>query len=54
MDGLDCYGSSEDREVEVKKLVETIVQPGIEMAEMASFHAAVAREFLCISVSIRS
>ena len=54
MDGLDCYGSSEDREVEVKYLVETTVQPGIEMAEMASLPAAVARVIPCLSVGIRS
>jgi hypothetical protein len=41
MDGLCCYGSGEDEEAEA----ETLVQPGIEMVEMASLPAAVARYF---------
>jgi len=54
MDGIDCYGSSEDEEVEAKTTVQAIVQPGIEMVEMASLPAAVARGISSLSVSIRS
>jgi len=54
MDGIDCYGSSEDEEVEAKTTVQAIVQPGIEMVEMASLPAAVARAVLSLSVRIRS
>jgi hypothetical protein len=54
MDGLDCYGSSEHEEVEAQTLVKDLVQPVIEMAEMTSLPAAVARVILCLSVRIRS
>jgi hypothetical protein len=43
MDGLDCYGSSDDEEAEAQILVQAAVQPGIEMVEMASLTAAIAR-----------
>jgi hypothetical protein len=45
MDGLSCYGSGEDEEVEAQTTLQALVQPGIEMVEMASLPAAVARYF---------
>ena len=43
MNELGCYGSSDDEEAEEKSIVKAVVQPEIEMVEMASLPAAVAR-----------
>jgi hypothetical protein len=43
MNGLDCYGSSDDAEVEAKTVVQAVVHSDVEMVHMASHPAAVAR-----------
>jgi|AntAceMinimDraft_1070359.scaffolds.fasta_scaffold43347_1 hypothetical protein len=43
MNGLDCYGSSDDEEVKAKTAVRAVLQPELETVEMAYLPAAVAR-----------
>ena len=43
MDGLDCYGSSDDEKIEAKTVGKTAVQLEIGMVEMASLPAAGSR-----------
>jgi hypothetical protein len=52
IDGLHCYGSSKDKEVQAQTSVQAAVQPGIEITEMASLAAAAARVIICLSLSI--
>jgi hypothetical protein len=44
----------ETEEAEANTVVEAVEQPGIEVVEMASHPAAVARAIMCLSVGIRS
>jgi hypothetical protein len=42
MDGLDCYGGSDDEEAEAQTTVKGLAQPEIKTVEIASLPATAA------------